>query len=157
MIFKFIIVIFVKSFGFDFFIPLMVCVFVIESVVYIYGDSAYLLSGDIEVNPGPLKSCPACKATIPIRKKCCDCGYNKRDKRGHSSCCVKDDNVLSNECKKLAMQRKRQLESDEESRYRREGNKIASSKRRALETPEEVDKHRRFDKIMKKKLKIIRD
>lgn len=38
------------------------------------------------------------------------------------------------------MQRKRQLESDEESRYRKEGNKIASSKRRALETPEEVDK-----------------
>lgn len=120
---------FVKSFGFDFFIPLMVHVFVIESVVYIYCDSAYLLSGDIEVNLGPLKSCPACKATIPIRKKCCDCGYNKRDKRDHSSCCVKDDNVLSNECKKLAMQRKRQLESDEELRYRREGNKIASSKK----------------------------
>lgn len=48
------------------------------------------------------------------------------------------------------MQRKRQLESEEELRYRRECNKTASSKRRASETPEEANKRRKCDKMTKK-------
>ena len=69
----------------------------------------------------------------------------------------KDVNVLlSNESKKLTMQRKRQLESEEESRYRRECNKTASSKRRASEMPEEANKRRKCDKITKKIISYLR-
>ena len=132
-------------FGCNSFIPLMVHAFLMELVAYSYCERVVLLSGDIELNPGPLKCCPACNAPIYIRKKYCDCEY----KRGRPNCPVKDVNVLlSNECKKLAMQRKRQLES-EESRYRRECNKTASSKRKASETPQEANKHRKYDKMTK--------
>ena len=34
-----------------------------------------LLSGDVELNPGPCKYCPACNASIHIRRVYCDCGY----------------------------------------------------------------------------------
>ena len=124
----------------------MVHAFLMELVAYSYCERVVLLSGDIELNPGPLKCCPACNAPIYIRKKYCDCGC----KRGRPICPVKDVNVLlSNESKKLTMQRKRQLESEEESRYRRECNKTASSKRRASEMPEEANKRRKCDKITK--------
>ena len=137
-------------FGCNTFIPLMVHAFLMELVVYSYCD---LLSGDIELNPGPLKCCPACNAPIYIRKKYCDCGY----KRGRPICPVKDVNVLlSNESKKLTMQRKQQLESEEESRYRRECNKTASSKRRASETPEEANKRRKCDKMKKRIISYLR-
>ena len=131
----------------------MVHAFLMELVVYSYCERVVLLSGDIELNPGPLKCCPACNAPIYIRKKYCDCGY----KRGRPICPVKDVNVLlSNESKKLTMQRKQQLESEEESRYRRECNKTASSKRRASETPEEANKRRKCDKMKKKIISYLR-
>ena len=34
-----------------------------------------LICGDIESNPGPVKTCPSCNAQIHIRKKGCVCGY----------------------------------------------------------------------------------
>ena len=90
-------------------------------VMYLLNDSCFmferyyqnvlLLSGDIELNPGPraCKVCPSRKMSIHIKKIVCDYGHRFKSKRGHAS--NKHATIKpSNEKKKLAMRSKRQLE-----------------------------------------------
>ena len=44
-------------------------------VLNVFFQMCLILSGDIETNPGPVKTCPSCDAQIHIRKKICMCGY----------------------------------------------------------------------------------
>ena len=44
-------------------------------ILNIFFQMCLILSGDIETNPGPVKTCPSCDAQIHIRKKICTCGY----------------------------------------------------------------------------------
>ena len=44
-------------------------------VLNVFFQMSLLLSGDVETNPGPVKTCPSCDAEIHIRKKICICGY----------------------------------------------------------------------------------
>ena len=33
------------------------------------------MSGNVELNPGPVKKCPKCKKMMPTRSNNCKCGY----------------------------------------------------------------------------------
>ena len=79
-------------------------------VMYVLNDSCFmfehyyqkvlLLSGDIELNPGPkpCKICPSCEMSVHIKKMGCDCGHRFKSKGGcpsHKDVTIK----LSNEKK----------------------------------------------------------
>ena len=137
-----------------------------DSIMYVLNDSCFmferyyqnvlLLSGDIELNPGPkpCKICPSCEMSVHIKKMVCDCGHrfkNKGSCPSHKHATIK----LSNENKKLAMRSKRQLESKEEVLHRREVDKLAHAKKRALETPEKTEERHMVDKLAHAKKRAL--
>ena len=63
-----------KCFCADFSFSTLVFLDIMFAACYYYCDRVLLLSGDVELNPGPFKSCPACNASIHIRRVLCECG-----------------------------------------------------------------------------------
>ena len=126
-----------------------------------------LLSGDVETNPGPAtKVCPACSRLVHIRKTVCDCGNVFVSKKCVSVCpkcsasvhihmaaCSTCGYVFSHdkpcpirESKRLGMQRKRALESNDETLERKAKNQRLMSSKRASETVIEKNARREANK-----------
>ena len=113
-----------------------------------------LLSGDVELNPGPCKYYPACNASIHIRRLYCDCGYSFKTSRPKKASEIEDQ---TEEASRISL---KGLESEEASRIRRDSNSASRRKKRALETEdsrirkqkdsESVSKHRKFESNEKK-------
>lgn len=53
----------------------IVCFLSVYYALNVFFQMFLILSGDIETNPGPVKTCPSCDAQIHIKKKICMCGY----------------------------------------------------------------------------------
>ena len=100
-------------------------------------DRVLLLSGDVELNPDPFKSCPACNASIHIKRVCCECGFSFKTSR-HIKTLENEELLALSKKNNLASQRKkRALETEENSRIRRESDCLSQRKKRALETEED--------------------
>ena len=118
-----------------------------------------LLCGDVESNPGPTKICPKCSLSVHIRIIICSCGYCFKPMltiacpqcslviHKKKSQCVcgyvfrtishKEDNSSATS-KKLAMRRKREMETDDETIVRRAKNRKLIAEKRSSE-PESVN------------------
>ena len=86
-----------------------------------YYQSLLLLSGDVELNPGPNKICPMCKVAVPVRKKECPCGHVFVSKKGLST---KSDRA----------QKKSQAQQLQKVDQRKESSRIRKSNSTTLET-----------------------
>lgn len=83
------------------------------------------LSGDVELNPGPNKVCPACNAFLNNKQRVCLCGH-VFDKRGRP--CTIDKMEVMILCNVKTMQHKRQHESIEEGCQRKEKDQVSTAK-----------------------------
>ena len=108
-----------------------------------------LLCGDVETNPGPTtKQCPECYSSVHVRVAICLCGYIFKCNKIMITCpqCSITVNKKKLQCvcgyvfgkegntsKKAAMQRKRAMETEDETIARRVKNKKLMSEKRASE------------------------
>ena len=104
----------------------MCCLLVYASIVAML----LIVSGDVELNPGPCKKCPKCESMVSNRMINCKCGYTFR------KCSARK--VVTNETKRLKMITRRACESETERMLRKDANKLAMSKKRLLETDDEA-------------------
>ena len=117
-------------------------------------DRVLLLSGDVEVNPGPFKSCPACNASIHIKRVCCECGFSFKTSRHIKILENEELLALSRKNNHVSQRKKRALETEENSRIRRESNCVSQEKR-ALETEEDSKiRKQKFSESVSKRRKL---
>ena len=118
-------------------------------------DRVLLLSGDVELNPGPFKSCPACNASIHIKRVCCECGFSFKTSR-HIKTLENEELLALSRKNNLASQwKKRALETEENSRIRRESDCLSHRKKRALETEENSRIRRESDCLSHRKKRAL--
>ena len=107
-----------------------------------------LISGDVEMNPGPTKLCPNCNVSVHIRTVNCMCGYS------FTKC--KSKNVIAQrESKRLIMKTKRAVESDEDALIRKNSDKLTKSKKRLLESDEDALIRKNSDMLAKSKKRLF--
>ena len=95
-----------------------------------------------------VKVCPECCASVNVKKTVCDCGHKFVFKSK-----VSFDSVRKS--KRVAMRRKRALESPTETMDRREQDRANTKKRRALESPCETMDRREQDRANTEKKRAL--
>ncbi|XP_019862582.1 PREDICTED: trichohyalin-like [Amphimedon queenslandica] len=124
----------------------LVCV---SSILLMFHFDLILLSGDIEVNPGPTttRACPKCFVLVHIRKLACNCGHIFR--KSKVACVSTASCINKKSCgpSLLDMQEQQGIEKRQQHKHR-----IAT--KRALETPEEREEYRKSDRLAKTLKKI---
>ena len=78
----------------------------------------FYVSGDVELNPGPSKTCPKCEKSQPNRTILCSCGYAFRKQK-------QNDPKVAIKNKRIAMKAKCAFESSIETRLRNESDKLS--------------------------------
>ncbi len=107
-----------------------------------------IVSGNVELNPGPYKKCLKCETLVPNRTMACVCGYVFRKRK--QSC---DTDVII-EKKRMSMKIKRVCESKAETELRNETNKLSMKNVRMCETENEALCRNQIDKLSKKRVRM---
>ena len=111
-------------------------------------DKLLIVSGDVEINPGPSKTCPKCDKSVPNRTIVCSCGYSFRKRKQN------DPKVVS-ESKKISMKTKRASETSVETMLRKESNRLSMKKSQLLETKDEALCRKEFNRLSMKKARLL--
>ena len=119
----------------------VVCV---SSILFMFYFDLILLSGDIEVNPGPTttKTCPKCFLLVHIRKLACNCGHIFRKPK--SACVSTASRINKTSCGPSLLDIQEQ-----QSMEKRQKDKDRIATKRALQTPEEREEYRKRDRLAK--------
>ena len=129
-----------------------------------------IVSGNVELNPGPTKKCPKCNDFVANCVKKCNCGHvfqkskqpdvhvenervkvSMRMKRGSQNECEIFERKMMN---KLYMNRKRKMQTNEEALCRREANRLAMKQKRLCETDNEALCRREANKLAMKQKRL---
>ena len=111
-------------------------------------EKLLIVSGNVEMNPGPSKTCPKCEKSVPNRTMVCSCGYSFRK---HKQI---DPNVVS-ENKRITMKTKRASETSVETILRKESNRLSMKKARSLETEDEALYRKESNRLSMKKARML--
>ena len=122
---------------------------------YYYCDRVLLLFGDVEMNPGPCKSCPACNASIHIRRVLCECGYSFKGSCARKALEIHEHHALRRESNCASQRKMRALESVEASTIRRDSDSTSHRKKRALESEEASRIRRDSDSVSHRKKRAL--
>ena len=104
-----------------------------------------IMSGNVELNPGPFKKCPKCESFVATRTMNCKCGHVFIKCRQHNM----------TESKRVAMRMKRACESVSDTVERKMLNTICMSRKRSLETDTEVLCRRQSDRLAKRQKRML--
>ena len=114
-----------------------------------------IVSGNVELNPGPNKKCPKCECSVGPRTKKCECGHVFIKFRSYAGVCLdmlekrlvmRKVRAHESECESvkrkifdnLSKSRKRMLESDNETLCRQESDQLAKKRKRLYETEDDA-------------------
>ena len=84
-------------------------------------EKLLIVSGNVEMNPGPSKTCPKCEKSVPNRTMVCSCAYFFRKHKQINP------NVVS-ENRRITMKTKRACETSVETILSKESNKTINEK-----------------------------
>ena len=130
-----------------------------------------IVSGDVEINPGPSKTCPKCEKSVPNRTMVCSCGYSFRKRKQNDPKVVSEnkriamkiertsetsvETILRKESNRLSMKKARLLETEDEALCRKESNRLSMKKARFLETEDEALCRKENDRLSKIKVRSL--